>query len=362
MTINSFTFNHDSLPQVANTIYSCAQQLDTTADVVVSIRNQIDSRGWELRSQTAYERLGRALQEIQQVADRLHRTKSNLDSRISDLFTLTNFTAIASSLTTEGVSDDELRSEDAGSPRNIGKLKNEKSKNKKSKGEKSKIKVEAKVTFVERKAHRTFGPNKHWDHQFGSKDNGLQVEAHALRGDLDAHGALIYGKDGLGVEGGASASYDVVGVSAQGRVTRHYGPATITGEVGAAGKVDARAGGTGNLSIDGKGAHAGLDLQAYVGGELQGAGSLGAKVAGVDTKLQAHASVLAGAGAWFKADGTVSLTHIKAELDMGAALGIGAGTKVDVDVDATEAVHTVTSSVSDTAKSVGGFITHLDSI
>jgi hypothetical protein len=51
--------------------------------------------------------------------------------------------------------------------------------------------------------------------------------------------------------------------------------------------------------------------------------------------------VYAGIGGHFKVDGQVNFNHIKAEVDMGAAIGVGGGVKFNVDIEPKQIINDI---------------------
>jgi uncharacterized protein YukE len=156
--------------------------------------------------------------------------------------------------------------------------------------------------------------------------NGVTASGTATASLLAASGSASAGISAAGLTAKAEGKATLVSAEAEGKVGNQY--ASLNGkasaEVGVAGSAEA--------SLTKDGLKAGVGASAFAG--VQASATAQVDVGGVKPSVTGH--VYAGIGAHANADVEVTVSHVKASVDVGAALGVGAGVSFDVDVDVNE--------------------------
>lgn len=170
-------------------------------------------------------------------------------------------------------------------------------------------------------------------------------------GHVEAKAVAAFGLDmkskGLKADISGRAAAEVVG--AEGKITSGVYGGTIAGETSVTGKAFVGAEATGNATLSiGKGnANISAGVDAFAGAkasvEVNQSGFIGDNYIG---SVGAKGEVYAGVGV--KAKGTLGYTdgRLKAEVELGAALGVGAGIKLNVNVDVKGTVNAVKDGVN----------------
>jgi hypothetical protein len=171
----------------------------------------------------------------------------------------------------------------------------------------------------------------------GSADLGggvtgeYQASAAFLAASAAASGTIGL-KDGIPTASGkASAEADLLKAEASGKIGTDA--ASLTGVASAV--VGAKAAASGSISAQGIEGKAGVN--AFAG--VQASATAQVDVGGV--KPSVTGQVYAGIGAHANAEVSVTADHVKASVDIGAALGVGAGVSFDVDINVSEVANTL---------------------
>lgn len=137
-----------------------------------------------------------------------------------------------------------------------------------------------------------------------------------------------------GADAAAMASAGVgVAAYASGRAGTQNLGADAAGRVAAEARAQASA--KAHVGLDGASASADVKAEAVVSAD----GHVTAHTGGVDTTLGGHA--YAGVGVHGHAEAAVTAREIKASVDVGAALGVGAGVTLSVDVHPAQVIHNI---------------------
>jgi hypothetical protein len=162
---------------------------------------------------------------------------------------------------------------------------------------------------------------------------GLSGKADAAVGaDASATGKVSVGRDGV-VVGGEAQAFAGAKVSAEGRAD--LGPVHAKASANAMAGAEANA--NANVGIGREGLKASVGVDAFAGAKAGADGQFG--VSGVNAGVGGE--VYAGIGGHFKVDGQVNFNHIKAEVDMGAAIGVGGGVKFNVDIEPKQIINDI---------------------
>jgi WXG100 family type VII secretion target len=142
----------------------------------------------------------------------------------------------------------------------------------------------------------------------------------------------------------ADASADIAGYIAKGT----YGAEVAGLSVAAVGFIGGEGQFGSGLAFDpSKGEVGGkVEVDAFVGGKLEGSVSKKGAVAGVEGEVTASGGLSYGLGATGKADVGFSKGHLRSEIELGATIGLGAEFSISVDINVQQAV----TSTIDTAK------------
>ncbi|SKC47718.1 WXG100 family type VII secretion target [Krasilnikoviella flava] len=203
-------------------------------------------------------------------------------------------------------------------------------------------------TLVEGETGGFVGAEAGVDGKFGDEDgfHGSGEAGASAGAGYDAAGEVSVSENGLVAEGSAGVNAGA-GASASGQVG--YGD-HVSAEGSAEAFVGGRAEVTGGASIgpDGVGVSAGFD--AFAGGEASAAAS--GTVAGVTAG--AEGTVYAGVGITANADVNLGFDSVGVDLELGAALGIGAGFDVSLEWSPADTVDAITDVGGDVWDGVTG--------
>ncbi|MBC9820320.1 hypothetical protein [Terrabacter sp. MAHUQ-38] len=165
--------------------------------------------------------------------------------------------------------------------------------------------------------------------------------------EAKADASVSLGKEGLRAKVGAEA---FAGAKGEAGISYDDGPfaghAAASAMAGAEAKADTSIG----IGKDGIKAHAGAE--AFAGAKA--AAELGGSIAGIGGTVGGE--VYAGIGGHAKVDAVFSAERVKANVDVGAAVGVGAGAKFSVDVQPKEFVDDVGHGLGGAGSAIeGGF-------